>query len=130
MKSVSNLLKIFSLWSDRPIYYPLFAIKCSNFDRISSDSLDFLNNSANFKHSIFKEKNIIAILFDLIDSDKCSQAVIEYVMDIVYNLVSYADFKPEYYEEEEQINTKPLPFNLDVLKNQFVDSTKGNFKLL
>ena len=70
---------------------------------------------------------MLDVLFDLINSAKCTQVVIDHVMEIVYNLVSYADFKAEQVDEANQdllvgfnlVNTKPLPFDLDAIKNQY-----------
>ena len=128
LKSVSNLLKIFYLWSERPYYYPLLVIKTSNFELINSNSKELINNNE-YKNKIFGSKNILQILFELIDSTKCSQNVIDYVMDMVYNLVTFADFKEEEKMDLKEdlidlgfmdiTNTKPLPFDIVGLKNKY-----------
>jgi len=73
------------------------------------------------------------MVFELINVQKCGTNVIDYVMDIVYNLVSYADFveevqneevKKELSEDEETngffklVNTKQLPFEIETIKSQ------------
>ena len=126
MNSVSNLLKIYSLWSDRPFYYALFAIRSIDFNAVPVRSVEFLSSN-NYKYNAFNAKNVLDVLFDLINSTKCTQVVIDHVMEIVYNLVSYADFKAEQVDEANQdllvgfnlVNTKPLPFDLDAIKNQY-----------
>jgi len=114
LKSVSNLLKIFSLWSERSFYYPLFVINLQSFDSIDSS---FIAKSVNTN---FQSKSILDVLFELIDTANCSKLVIDYVLDIVYNLVTFADFKPDENIENEQEHyeqgnfiTKPLPFEVD-----------------
>ena len=114
LKSVSNLLKIFSLWSERSFYYPLFVINLQSFDSIDSS---FIKKSVNTN---FQSKSILDVLFELIDTANCSKLVIDYVLDIVYNLVTFADFKPDENIENEQEHyeqgnfiTKPLPFEVD-----------------
>lgn len=128
IKSVSNLLKIFALWSERPYYYPLLVIKTCDFELVNSNSKELINSNE-YKNKIFGSKNVLEILFELIDSLKCSQTVIDYVMDMIYNLVSYADFKvEESMDLEEDLanlgfmdikNTKPLPFDLVAIKNNY-----------
>lgn len=110
LKSISNLLKIFQLWSERAKYYPLFILKRDDFDLVKVEgSLD-----------IYREKNILDIVFSLVDSNKCSQLVIDYVLEMIYNLVSFADFKPE--ENTAQADTKPLPFSTDsIIENHKTD---------
>ncbi len=131
VRSINNLLKIFSLWSERPYYYPLFAVRTTHFDQISLESQQLLASDS-FKFKEFRERNVLDVVFELINVDKCGANVIDYVMDMVYNLVSYADFREEAQEEvkkeleEEEatsgflsfVNTKPLPFDVEVIKSQ------------
>ena len=51
--------------------------------------------TTNNQIDVFKNKNILDILFELCDSPKCAQVVVDYVLDIVHNLVTFADFKAE-----------------------------------
>lgn len=132
VKSVSNLLKIFGMWSERPYYYPLFAIRTCHFNNVTCESSRFIADSGSYKQCLFGDKTVLDMLFELIDNDKCSQQVIDFVMDMVYNLVSFADFKEEEQEKQQAeltdavaagffnlMNTKPLPFDADAIKAQF-----------
>lgn len=110
LKSVNNLLKIFHLWSERSIYYPLFVLKLNDFVSITNEKLLAQNLQ-------FREKNILDILFELIDSKNCSSDVINHVVESIYNLVTYADFKPDEPMEDadQSVQTKSLPFNFEQL---------------
>jgi hypothetical protein len=131
---VSNILKIFFLWSERTKYYPLFALKLSDFTSDSSQRfiLDLKraeqdNGEANvFTLACFEKSNLLDILFQLIDSAKCSETVIDYVVEIIYNFVSFADFKPD--ERDELVKSECLPFDLTHLNEQFKDE-KGILKI-
>lgn len=133
IKSINNLLKIFSLWSERPKYYPLLWVKLENFDLVEPGlitNLKELNSKADKKICLmehFKERNILDIIFELIDSAKCSQNVINYVFDMIHNLVSFADFKEEVDElRGDDIKTIKLPFNLDSVYNEFIENPSKN----
>ncbi len=108
VKNVNNLMKIFLLWSERPNYYPLFVLKLDDFKQID-------NNSINYELlKPFKSQNILDLVFKLIDSPKCSQNVVDFVLDIVHNLVSFADFKSsEQIDDDEELVCKPLPFQIE-----------------
>ena len=107
LKSVSNILKIFSSWSERPLYYPLFAIKLGNFESVEQSLIQSLTHL----YPDFKSKNILDILFELADAPKCGQNVVDYVLEIVHNLVSMADYKKDFSEDSEA-KADPLPFDL------------------
>ena len=80
--------------------------------------------------SQFQSKNLLDILFELINVNKCTQVVIDFVMNMVFNFVSFADFVEEVQEVEKQelqqnaidngffnlMNTKPLPFDVELIK--------------
>lgn len=131
VKSINNLLKIFSLWSERPYYYPLLAINTTHFNQIPETSSQFLT-SDKFRYKSFEKKNVLDVVFELINQEKCASNVIEYVMDMVYNLVSFADFKEDDQEETKRelmkdaldggffsmLNTKPLPFDVEAIKSE------------
>ena len=114
MKSVSNLLKIFLSWSERSFYYQLFTIKLESFDLVDSDLIKHLIETQFSLCENFKTKNLLDILFELINSTNCSKTVVDYVLEIVHNLVSYADFKPEEQSQDEaDFVTLSLPFKID-----------------
>ena len=126
LKSPNNLLKIFLLWSERSIYYPLFTLKLDDFNRIDKHlACDILalnqKSTTNNYLEYFKSKNILDILFELVDSNKCSQVVIDFVLDIVHNLVTFADFKPENKDlNQNEPIVLPLPFD-----NQYSSSREN-----
>ena len=117
LKSPNNLLKIFLLWSERSKYYPLFVLKLDDFNQIHKSlvtnilvSSERMNNQNQLEY--FKSKNILDIIFELVDSNKCSQTVIDFVLDIVHNLVTFADFKHEQKDlDQNEPNVLPLPFD-------------------
>lgn len=111
LRSVSNLMKIFQLWSERSFYYPLFAIKLDDFDSISASLMSQVTKSSSALE-LFKSKNLLDMLFELIDSPKCAPGVVDFVLEIVHNLVIYADHKPGEGEEEASSRKAALPFNL------------------
>ena len=41
------------------------------------------------------KKTILDYIFELIDTPKCSSTVIDFVMNIIYNFVTYGDFKED-----------------------------------
>jgi U3 small nucleolar RNA-associated protein 20 len=140
LKSVSNLLKIFSLWSERSKYYPLFVVKIADFNAIDSNLVASLESCAKNDSSqmnimdYFKTKSLLDVLFELIDNAKCSQAVIDFVLEIVHNLVTFADFKIEDKQEEEMSKgdeiTKELPFELEPYKADLKNYSSIEFFLI
>ena len=139
LKSPNNLLKIFLLWSERSIYYPLFVLKLGDFNRIDNNlinnilsiSKSSIQKTSDHTLEQLKTKNILDILFELMDSDKCSQLVIDYVLDIVHNLVTFADFKPEKTDQDVGLNVQPLPFdNNYLLKKENLTFSELNFGTL
>ncbi len=128
LKSVSNLLKIFHSWSERPFFYPLFAIKLESFDLVDSVFIKHLIETQFSYYENFKTKNVLDILFELINSTNCSKIVVDYALEIVHNLVTYADFKPEEHSQnKEDYVTLELPFKINPIinKNCFhLDSSK------
>lgn len=113
LTSVNNLLKIFMLWSERPLFYPLFVVRSSDF----SDILSGTNNQSNYLKT-FENKNLLELVFELADSPKCLQVVVNYTLDIVHNLVTYADFKSD------DDDLKPLPFDVNWIRDQFKNQSE------
>ena len=77
----------------------------------------------------FSDKSILDLLFDLIDSPKCVQIVVNFVLEMIHNLVTYADFKEgdEKAENDDyELNVKELPFNVDFITNEFKNSSNFN----
>jgi U3 small nucleolar RNA-associated protein 20 len=122
-QSINNLLKIFFSWSENPFYYPLLQIKANDFQQIDQN---LMLKSTNAKH--FENKNILDIIFELINSPKCSQPVIEHIMNMLHNLVTFADFNPNNNSmlidetTNDQLNDsetlQPLPFDLSIIHNE------------
>ena len=116
LKSPNNLLKIFLLWSERSKYYPLFVLKIEDFNQIDKNIINkilALSPKSTNLHQLeyFKCKNLLDILFELVDSNKCSQLVVDFVLDIVNNLVTFADFKSEKKDHDHnESSVLPLPF--------------------
>lgn len=96
------MLKIFNSWSERPKYYPLFVVK---FEQPA------------------KNKVVLDVLFELIDSTKCCEKVINYVLDMIHNLVSFADFK----EDDLIESSKVLPFDMTQFKKPCEEDVEINF---
>lgn len=98
---MNNLLKIFHLWSERPKFFPLFVAKKTDF---------ILPDTTIISQQQFGNSTLLTTIFELIDTEKCSKKVIDYVLEIVHNLVSFADFK-----EDENVGperTIKLPFDI------------------
>jgi hypothetical protein len=126
LTSVSNILKIFSSWSERPIYYPLFVVNAKSFNTVNQSKLRALTSNDKSVIEYFSQKNILDVLFQLLDAPKCSQQVINFLLDMIHNFVTFADFnersdKDEMEEQDAYMNTKQLPFNLDFIKSEFKD---------
>lgn len=68
---------------------------------------------------------MLDILFELIDSQQCSPGVINFVIEMIYNLVSYADFVEESDENEDSFGTKKLPFDVGFIQDEFKTEAKG-----
>ena len=70
------------------------------------------------------------VLFELIDSTNCSKAVIDYALEIVYNLVTYADFKPEEQSQDEtECATIALPFEINnMMKSSCFNLNSSRFE--
>jgi hypothetical protein len=128
-------MKIFLLWSEHSNYYPLFVVKLENFSSVDKTIMSKLiehgktnqNKRSINLYDYFKNKNILDILFDLIDSSKCSQSVIDHVLDIVHNLVSFADLEKKENDNSEEIVPKVLPFDVDFIKQEFENNNDLNF---
>jgi hypothetical protein len=60
-------------------------------------------------------QSILGHLFELIDTQKCSQAVIDYVFGIVHNLVTYSNFE-ETDENDKKISRLPVHIVLEQLQ--------------
>lgn len=112
-------MKIFQLWSERSFYYPLFAVKLDDFNLVPASLMSQMSSSSTFE--IFKSKNLLDMLFELVDSPKCAQGVVDFVLELVHNLVIYADHKPGEVEQEDAaaiLNSQKvtaLPFDLTKL---------------
>lgn len=115
-------MKIFQLWSERSFYYPLFAVKLDDFNLVPASLMSQMSSSSTFE--IFKSKNLLDMLFELVDSPKCAQGVVDFVLELVHNLVIYADHKPGEEEQEDAgaataiLNSQKvtaLPFDLTKL---------------
>ncbi len=139
LTSISNMLKIVSSWSERSIYYPLFVINSRTFDQVNQSKLKALTSSD--KSNVieyFSERNILDVLFQLLDAPKCSQQVINFLLDMIHNLVTFADFNEqkdgdELEEDDAYVHAKSLPFNLDYIKSEFKNSSSKiclNFAIL
>lgn len=77
----------------------------------------------------FEKKNLLDVLFQLVDSPQCSQVVINHVIDMVFNLVSFADFVEEDDNEDgETFVTRRLPFKLDFVRDHFEGELTGNIR--
>jgi hypothetical protein len=128
--SVSNLLKIFASWSERSIYYPLLVLKVDNFTAVKTTVLSKLTSPSKtaavsslslIEH--FANKSVLDTLFQLLDSPKCSHLVINFIIDMIHNLVTYADFKEGGVDDEEaETAGKELPFDVSFIRNEFKDS--------
>lgn len=135
IKSVNNLMKIFLLWSEHSNYYPLFVIKLDNFNLVDKAIMNKLIDQGKTTHNkksinlfdYFKNKNILDVMFELIDSPKCSQPVIDHVLDIIHNLVSFADLEKKDNDNSEELAPKVLPFDVDFIKQEFVNVNDLNF---
>lgn len=134
LKSVSNMLKILSAWSTRPRYYPLLVLRSNQFfhdllghedDAVRQQSQ--INRMTTLAATTFRQKSLLDILFELVDSPQCSQVVINHVIDMVHNFVSFADF----VEDESDLDhdngfvTRRLPFKLDFVFEQFQNDSTG-----
>lgn len=121
-------MKIFSLWSERSIYYPLFTIKLEQFNLISTDLVKQLSEKQSNIYENMKSRNFLDILFELVDSNNCSRIVIDYVIEIVHNLVTFADYKPEQLNDDETIITKALPFEFNNINENGLAYDSSKFK--
>lgn len=132
LKSVSNVLKIFSLWSERPKYYPLFVIKLQHFTQIDANLISSIRSMEEAKNigliETYERKNLLDILFDLIDSNRCSCAVVDYVIEMVHNFVSFANFSEEdeiTHDSDFSQKTKALPFDVNFVEDEFKGGEKN-----
>lgn len=75
-----------------------------------------------------KSRNFLDILFELVDSNNCSRIVIDYVIEIVHNLVTFADYKPEQLNDDETIITKALPFEFNNINENGLAYDSSKFK--
>ncbi len=100
VRSVSNLLRIFGLWSERPYYYPLFAVRTCHFDGVTPRSRELIAEGGAYRQSVFAAKTVLDVLFELVDDGRCAPQVVDFVMDMVYNFVSLADFREEERERQ------------------------------
>ena len=99
LSSTNNLMKMMMVWSERPRFYPLLVVKSANFSQATQPQ---------------SEKTILDYLFELIDSRECSDSVINFVMNFVYNLVSFADFKDNSMEIDDVETVAALPVKLNI----------------
>jgi hypothetical protein len=87
------LIKLFQIWSERPRFYTLFILKSQ------------------------ESKCILDYLFDLVNNEKCSSKVIEQIMNMLFNFVTYSDFNEDEYMEDDEIydeKVQALPIKLDI----------------
>ena len=149
--SVSNLMKIFALWSERPKYFALFGLTFADFTQVDEQHTTGLLAKAEaastkqhgggvnlLEH--FTARTCLDVLFALIDSPKCSALVINHVLDIVHNLVSLADFAASRMDEttislsngatdEDDDGSRQLPFDLKCLRDTAPTITNGSTKV-
>ncbi len=128
-QSINNLLKIFSSWSEKSIYYPMFVIKLNNFDQVNSEYVQTLSSLYQVRKTnlleYFKSRSVLDIVFELLDSPKCSSTVINFILDMIHNLISFADFKQEQNENSSEVmDTKPLPFSVDHIVEEFKNTNE------
>jgi len=94
-------------------------LKLDDFKQIDANSINYELVEP------FKSQNILDLVFKLIDSPKCSQNVIDFVLDIVHNLVSYADFKvSDQMDADDEVVCKPLPFQLESSSTELSSSSE------
>ena len=97
LKSVNNLIRLFLVWSEQPRFYSLFV----------------------FKPDDSTPKCILDYLFDLMNNAKCSSKVIDQLMNLIFNLVTYSDFDENENKMEvdnlmeEKINVLPIQVDID-----------------
>lgn len=103
----SNLLKLFHLWSERSRFYPLFICKSSNFVKSTSKPIT---------------KCILDYVFELIDSKKCSQQIIDFIMSMIHNFVTYCDFKTDGNDVDMNISSLPIDVKIDTAFDQVLTS--------
>jgi hypothetical protein len=128
-------MKIFLLWSEHSNYYPLFVVKLNNFNTLDKTTMSKLieyGKTSQLKKSInlldyFEKKNILDVMFELIDSPKCSQPVIDHVLDIVHNLVSFADLENKENDNSEELAPKVMPFDVNFIRKEFEQVNDLNF---
>lgn len=73
-----------------------------------------------------KSRNVLDILFELVDSNNCSRVVIDY--ETVHNLVTFADYKPEQPNDDETIITKALTFEFNNINEKGLAYDSSKFK--
>lgn len=130
LKSVSNILKIFSTWSARPRYYPLFVVRAADFaqagvERPSNKLKKNVSAGSSPLIENFDRRNLLDVLFELVDSPQCSTVVVDFVIDMVHNMVSFADFVEEDEEENDDYVTRRLPFKIDFVQDQCQNESSG-----
>lgn len=122
LKSVSNMLKILATWSSRPRYYPLLAIRLTEFTDVDTGLVNSLKPTSVV--SSFESRNLLDVIFELVDSNQCSAVVVNHVVELVHNLVSFADFVQD---DSDDLVTTPLPFKLDFVLDEFKNEKSGKF---
>lgn len=98
-----------------PRFYSLFVLNASNF-----------NNKLKINDTISTaDKTILDYLFELLNTNKCSNKVVYHIVDIIHNLVTYSDFN-EMDNEGIIVKILPVKLNIDLHYDNTITSELNN----